>query len=462
MKITIQMVIEDDKNLKTVKEVTCLERKELSIETLGLTLNESKLILSGIQETMTIHQAEEYTSQQRNCPSCNRPRSIKGHNPLTYRTLFGTLHFQSPRLLECTCQGQEKSTFSPLAILLSERISPEFVYLQSKWASLMSYGMTANLLEEVLPLEINPSSVINNTLKVSTRLEEDIGDEKPIFIEGCQNDWDNLSRPDRALTVGLDGGYVHGREGNNRKAGWFEVIVGKSLQEETPTKRFGYVVTYDNKPKRRLYEMLSQQGLQMNQDITFITDGGENVRELPTFISPRSEHILDWFHITMKFTVIKQMLKGVTIDPCFKVEEELESTKWHLWHGNSYKALQTLESIDLALSVFYEREKESREYKLWKAVDELYSYIEVNSNYIPNYSNRYNYGECVSSSFAESTVNELISKRMVKSQQMRWTKKGAHLLLQVRAKTLNEELKPTFEKWYPKMKQDNHNLPLAA
>ena len=52
------------------------------------------------------------------------------------------------------------------------------------------------------------------------------------------------------------------------------------------------------------------------------------------------------------------------------------------------------------------------------------------TQFIPNYSNRYNYGETISSAFVESTVNEVVSKRMVKQQQMRWTKKGAHLLLQ--------------------------------
>jgi len=45
-------------------------------------------------------------------------------------------------------------------------------------------------------------------------------------------------------------------------------------------------------------------------------------------------------------------------------------------------------------------------------------------------------------------VNQVISKRFVKKQQMRWTKKGAHLLLQVRAQVLNEDLRPTFERWY--------------
>jgi hypothetical protein len=54
----------------------------------------------------------------------------------------------------------------------------------------------------------------------------------------------------------------------------------------------------------------------------------------------------------------------------------------------------------------------------------------------------------ISTAFVESTVNQVISRRMVKKQEMRWIKKGAHLLLQVRAQVLNEDLRATFERWY--------------
>jgi hypothetical protein len=59
-------------------------------------------------------------------------------------------------------------------------------------------------------------------------------------------------------------------------------------------------------------------------------------------------------------------------------------------------------------------------------------------------------------------VNQVISKRFVKKQQMRWTKKGAHLLLQVRTQVLNEDLRPTFERWYPAMVSTDVSQALAA
>ena len=95
-------------------------------------------------------------------------------------------------------------------------------------------------------------------------------------------------------------------------------------------------------------------------------------------------------------------------------------------------------------------------------MEEFYTYIENNANLITNYGVRYYYDDIISTSFVESTVNEVVSKRMVKNQQMRWTKKGSHLLLQLRIKSLNNELKKHFYLWYPNLQQINGVKQVAA
>jgi hypothetical protein len=89
--------------------------------------------------------------------------------------------------------------------------------------------------------------------------------------------------------------------------------------------------------------------------------------------------------------------------------------------------------------------------KLYTRVQEFTAYIRNNREFIPNYGDSHRYGEMISTAFVESTVNELISKRMVKKQQMQWTKEAAHLLLQTRAKTLDGDLRDKFVEWYPGM-----------
>jgi hypothetical protein len=40
---------------------------------------------------------------------------------------------------------------------------------------------------------------------------------------------------------------------------------------------------------------------------------------------------------------------------------------------------------------------------------------------------------------------------MVKRQQMRWTPRGAHLLVQIRTRVLNDRLTADFHRWYPNL-----------
>ena len=296
--------------------------------------------------------------------------------------------------------------------------------------------------------QLSTSTVSRHVHQVAERLEGELGDEQSSFIEGCPDQWYKLPEPAAPLVVSLDGGYVHARSKESRKDGSFEVIVGKSITGEGATTRFGLVSGYDTKPRRRLFAVLQAQGLQMNQAITFLTDGGDTVRDLTEGHSPQSSHILDWFHITMRLTVLGQMGKSVSAEQKGeRFEEELERVKWFLWHSNVYKALQVLEWLELDIDA--QASPEAR--KLARTLHEFEQYIRTNQSSIPNYGDRDRHGEAISSAVAESSVNQMISKRFVKKQQMRWTRRGAHLLLQVRTRVLDDTLSATFQRWYPGM-----------
>ena len=89
--------------------------------------------------------------------------------------------------------------------------------------------------------------------------------------------------------------------------------------------------------------------------------------------------------------------------------------------------------------------------ELSSKAEEFHKYITNNAKLIPNYAERRRYGERVATGFVESTVNQVVSKRMVKRQQMRWSERGAHELLQVRTRVLNDDLLEAFGRWYPGM-----------
>jgi hypothetical protein len=86
------------------------------------------------------------------------------------------------------------------------------------------------------------------------------------------------------------------------------------------------------------------------------------------------------------------------------------------------------------------------EARLLARLDEFIGYLENNQNFIVNYGDRYNHGEPITSSFVESAVNQVVSKRFVKRQQMAWRPAHAHGLLQMRTAVLNEQLRSCFER----------------
>jgi hypothetical protein len=56
----------------------------------------------------------------------------------------------------------------------------------------------------------------------------------------------------------------------------------------------------------------------------------------------------------------------------------------------------------------------------------------------------------------------MVSKRFTKKQQMQWSHRGAHLLLQTRSCVLNGELSSRFRKWYPDLRIVEAELKTAA
>jgi hypothetical protein len=260
MKVTVQVMIDtDDESCPTVvREVFSLQRGVLTPDTLGLHLAEAKDLLGAVQQTLVEAQAQAAVTAAVPCPHCARPRRHKDTRRIVVRTLFGTLRLASPRWSHCACRPRPTHTFGPLAQLLPDRATPELVYLEAKFGGLVSYGLSAKLLAEVLPLgrTLHATALRQHTYRVAQRLDDELGPETPIPHRGLPGRREELPRPDLPLTVSLDGGYVHSARQRSRRDGWFEVIAGKSVPTDGPAKCFGFVQIYDTKPKRRLFELL--------------------------------------------------------------------------------------------------------------------------------------------------------------------------------------------------------------
>ena len=461
MDISVKIAITAPDGVVHVHEIAAFEKGFESAAKIGLSIEDSKVLLLNLQQEIVAAQTAAFCADRSTCPCCAGRLRRKGSKAIQYRTVFGDITISSPRLYHCRNHTGSTQTFSPLTELLPHHVAPEMLWLETKWASLVSYGVTVDLLKDVLPIDkrLNAETVRRHLGRVASRMEAELADERYSFVETNAYERDRLPNPEGPITVGIDGGYVRSRE---KGQSHFEVMVGKSIPTDRPARYLGLVQSHDEKPKRRLHEILKDQGWQENQQVTFMTDGGDTVIKIARDMAPASEHLLDWFHITMRITVMHQYVKGLAHLSPEEAEEMaryLRQIKGCLWNGNLHDGQAAIDDLVMDLDEIetgYAGTKALR-----KAANEFQTYIANNAWMIPNYAERRRYGERVSTGFVESTVNTVVGKRFCKRQQMRWSKTGAHLMLQTRTRTLDGTLRPKFQQWYPGMKADGE-IKMAA
>jgi hypothetical protein len=461
MKLRLEVIWESEGEEQR-RNVMAIERSQLAMETLGLNLGESKTLLNSVQDIVVAQQVAENLEERRRCSHCGERYANKCGGTKEVKTLFGRVKVANPRWNLCRCQPSGTKTFRPTLSWLQGQTSPELLYLETKWASLIPFAKVADLMREVLPLDdgTNHETIRRHLHETAERMEKELGDERQLrLFEEEVAAQEDPAPPDGPITVGIDGGYVRAAH----KEGFFEVIAGRSVvafrreaKDEVPeAKCFGYVQTYDKKPRQRLWELMKSQGLQDHQQVVFMSDGGEDVRRVQEYMQPGSEHWIDWFHITMRVTVLQQQTKSLMAEAGRAetgkaIAKRIESVKHLIWHGNVAEVLERLHDLleDLDLIRVHSAAAE----KLACGMTEFEIYIRNNREFIPNFGERYRQGETITTAFVESTINQVVSRRFVKKQQMTWTLRGAHLLLQTRTKVLNNELENVFRSWYPQFR----------
>jgi hypothetical protein len=168
-------------------------------------------------------------------------------------------------------------------------------------------------------------------------------------------------------------------------------------------------------------------------------------------VAPQAEHVLDWFHIAMRFTNLTQLARGVNglTDGGIRgyALAQLDRAKWRFWNGHSKRGLIGLLHLrQWARAPCFEHIPCLG--KLGHALCDMIRYLELNADSLPNYGKRYRDGFRISTGFAESAVNEIIAKRMAKKQQMRWNRHTVQRFLDVRIHVLNDTLEDAFRHWH--------------
>jgi hypothetical protein len=214
-----------------------------------------------------------------------------------------------------------------------------------------------------------------------------------------------------------------------------------------------FVRTIDEHSRTRVQRAIDEQG-GARDGLTVFTDGDTGLRDLQMSVLPDAVHVLDWYHLTRRLTVLSHVVDGKDAAEQLppreleRISAWVKSIKWRLWHGRPAGAIARLDCLlnRLERPALADKAVVPR---IRKHVTDLRRYLNNNADSLPDYGRRYRAGERISTAFVESAVNQIIDKRMSKSQQMRWSPHSAHLLLQVRTCVLDGRLRQNFAKWHP-------------
>lgn len=442
-----------------------IERRECDLGDLGMTLAEGRSLLAEAQSVLVSRQARAWMSEHMKCKRCGISLPHKDNRLVVLRTVFGKVKIASPRLWSCSCAprpGAPRRTTSPLGRALPARVTPELQYLQAKWAAYLPYRQVTELLKELLPLDKGTSygATRRRVRDVGTALDIEI--EREIASQPKTTVVEDQTRQCASVAfVSVDSAWVtHRSSPKSREAArayarmfspWSKacpqerhvnIVAGRATFVGRAPRVYAYVHKQVKSAAGRLDQFLARSGVEPHERVSVISDdAGEFVKAVAGSQLARGR-ILDWFHIAMKFKAAENSVRGsATIEPLERaaVENEIRSTKWLVWHGKGGKSTARLKALDDALMV-----RKGYEFStLWWNLRRLSCYIRNNASELVNYAARHRRGLPISSSIAESAVNLVVSHRMAKKRQMRWTDEGAHCLAQVRVAALNGELSPS-------------------
>ena len=451
----VKLVTELEAGETTEVEVARLERDEQAgLADLGLRLAEAKQLTAAIQAEIVPTQVTVAGEHHRTCVACAGERASKGHYTATFRSLFGDVPIRIRRLLTCPCQNGSVAKSSAAFDLEAATVAPELAYVTARYAALAPFGKVADLLSELLPISgaQNAGTVRNRTMRAG----------EAVVRPHAAKTAEAAAQPAKPVVVGLDGGYVRSRHRQDERH--FEVIAGKVIDAQGGQSRFAFARNSPTIASDAFRQALAVAGVTADTPATVLSDGDAGLWRLQRELLPNATVVLDWWHAAVRFEHALQAARGLgAADPHLSCEavRGLERAKWRLWHGRWPGCRRKLAALCRWARRTHVQDVAGVR-RLEHHAGELLAYLERNQGALVHYAARRRRGEPISTAFVESSVNEIIAKRMNKKQQMRWNRATVQPFLDVRTAVLNDTLEDTFRHRYPGFRPANDDEATAA
>jgi hypothetical protein len=227
----------------------------------------------------------------------------------------------------------------------------------------------------------------------------------------------------------------------------FEIFVAQVSNDDGRQIMFSSMPAEADRQREQLRGVLHVLGATTTTPVTILSDGADGPRSLgeAASVGP-TRHVLDWFHLSMRIQHVAQTAKGWPDVPAAKRETgadiagAIERIRWRLWHGQVKRALdligETLVTLDTSARTASSPASLTAT-KVARALRELEIYVAGQAGLIIDYATARRHKEPISTATTESAVQRLLHRRMNAQQQMRWSPRGAHLMLKVRTAVMN-------------------------
>ena len=411
------------------------------IANLGLTLPEAKQLLARIQQAVVAVQARDHAALRPACSGCEARCHVKDWQSRQVATLFGAVAVQLSQFRCPACERSETGVSWPAHC----RSTPELDQLQAHLSALMTYRVAAGVLAHLLPVAAGTSheTLRGRTLKLGEQLCHAAAEmSEPAIVAAA---------PASAITLSLDSTFIRSCHAGERH---LEVRVGNAEAPESGGRQvFGTVANAGTYIVALIRRTLDTLGRTSGTAMTAFTDGCSGLRAILAAAGMAGPPIADWFHLAMRLQHAKQVAEALPADTAdqqhakAEVVAEVERLRWRTWHGKAKDARTTLKRLRTLLPAL----KRQPVRKLKRALRAIDCYLRSQSAWLVNYAERHRVGLRVGTSITEGTANFLVNKRMAKSRQMRWSRRGADLLLQVRCAVYNGALGSGFGQLFEPM-----------
>jgi len=425
----------------------------------GLSLAEGKSLLNCVQQQFVVEQIERYCASRRSCANCGGLRRLHDSRCSELKTTLGKVFYCRERWKACNC-GADRSTYvSPLKDYLTEVSTGELRWLHAELGATMPYRQAKTVMDLLSPTSGRDGHVTirNHTVAVGKSIQH----ARPVRRQR------ETTKPDVAL--GIDVGYVRRARCNRKDSGEdnraeagncsasIAVVVAAVSQADEQPRVWASAMPRTRRLNQEVTQFLEDSGYADPNEVLVLTDGAPDLAGVATDLPYDNEWILDWAHIGRMLHRVDQTIAPLAYGrlteggSAFELWDLFVRFRHYVWVGDTWAWQQSAAELADLLDLREKRDPamSNQARKASHSLSNVVTYLQNNVDSLIDYRTWQRAGCRISTGFVESSINRIVGRRMCKSQHMRWSRPGAHSVVQLRVALLNREFHELAQRQFP-------------